>query len=57
MSREYYGSPVDVPGFTDIISNETWQEDKYFTQRRLAGICPFLLRKVTVGAGKTTSRH
>lgn len=55
MSPEFYGSPVDAPGFTDIVLNETWQEDKYFTQRRLAGICPFLLRKVTVGAGKTTS--
>lgn len=57
MSHEYYGSPVDIPDFTDIVLNESWQQDKYFAQRRLAGICPFLLRKVTFDAGKAMSRQ
>ena len=51
-SSQYYGSPTESPTFTDIISKDTWQEDKYFAQLRLAGNCPFLIRKVMQGKGK-----
>ncbi|XP_002167264.2 polyunsaturated fatty acid 5-lipoxygenase isoform X1 [Hydra vulgaris] len=33
--------------FTDITENELWKSNKIFAQRRLAGSCPFHLRKVT----------
>lgn len=33
--------------FTDHINTNDWKSDEAFAQRRLAGQCPFLLRKVT----------
>ena len=37
----------DHDGFTDVIKDEKWKEDRIFAQRRLAGICPFFLQQVT----------
>ena len=39
--------PSEQPGFTNIIKDEKWQEDKIFAQKRLAGICPYFLQQVT----------
>lgn len=44
----YYDFPTDSQHFTDIVTRDMWQEDKYFTQRRLAGTCPHFLRKVVL---------
>ena len=33
--------------FTNIIDNDIWKSDDSFVQRRLAGLCPFNIRKVT----------
>lgn len=48
----YYDSPTNLPDFTDIVSKDLWQNDTYFTQLRLAGSCPFFLRKVVQSNGK-----
>jgi len=37
----------DYDGFTDVVKDEKWKEDRIFAQRRLAGICPFFLQQVT----------
>ena len=51
-STRFYGSPTESPIFTGIISKDIWREDKYFAQLRLAGNCPFLIRKVLQEKGK-----
>ena len=40
--------------FTNIIDNDIWKSDDSFVQRRLAGNCPFNIRKVTKN-GKVTN--
>ena len=44
----YFSNPANHSTFTDIIQNQRWKEDAVFTQQRLAGPCPFLIRLVTV---------
>ena len=41
-----FGNPTIYKDFTDHITNVQWRTDKAFVQRRLAGQCPFTLRKV-----------
>ncbi|XP_066921490.1 polyunsaturated fatty acid 5-lipoxygenase-like isoform X2 [Clytia hemisphaerica] len=47
LGPEQFSLPSQTPYFTDIIENGRWQEDKYFVQRRLAGQCPYFIRRVT----------
>ena len=50
---QYFDDPSMHPTYTDHVKNEYWKTDDAFTQRRLAGQCPFLLKKVIQqGIGK-----
>jgi len=40
------GNPSMNDDFTNHITNGKWRTNKAFAQRRLAGVCPFTLRKV-----------
>ena len=44
---QYFSNPTQLPDFTDHVTNGFWKTDEAFTQRRLAGVCPFYIRKVT----------
>ena len=39
-------NPSLYDDFTDQVTNQQWRTDAAFAQRRLAGKCPFSLRKV-----------
>ena len=44
---QYFSNPAMDTTFTNIIDNDMWKSDDSFVQRRLAGVCPFNIRKVT----------
>eukprot|EP00111_Clytia_hemisphaerica_P011485 TCONS_00033727-protein len=48
----FFGNPGQYPEHTDHINNGLWESDEAFTQRRLTGQCPYLLRKVMIKGSK-----
>ena len=49
---KHFSLPHLLTGFKDIVADDSWQTNRIFIQRRLAGTCPFFIRKVTVAKGK-----
>lgn len=43
---QYYGNPA-FDNAKNIIDSEQWTSDDFFVMKRLAGACPFLLKRVT----------
>jgi len=46
MDPSLFGNPSIDKTFTDQMSNDYWRTDDAFAQRKLAGECPYSLRKV-----------
>ncbi|XP_047136503.1 polyunsaturated fatty acid 5-lipoxygenase isoform X1 [Hydra vulgaris] len=47
-NSKHFSLPHLLTGFKDIIADDSWKSNRVFIQRRLAGTCPFFIRKVTV---------
>jgi len=53
--KVYSKRPSKYEAFID--DKTDWISDRFFTQQRLAGVNPMSLRRVTLHAGKTSSKN
>ena len=53
--KVYSKRPSKYEAFID--DKTEWISDRFFTQQRLAGVNPMSLRRVTLQAGKTSSKN
>jgi len=53
--KVYNRRPSKYEAFID--DKTKWISDQFFTQQRLAGVNPMSLRRVTLEAGKTSSKN